>query len=62
MNDAELDMVDTTPADPFDFSLDLYQKQLKAGVAKTMQDGGLCVQMPDLDKIAGSTKSSNTKG
>jgi hypothetical protein len=62
MNDAELDMVDTTPADPFDFSLDLYQKQLKAGVAKTMQDGGLCVQMPDLDKIAGSSRSSHPKG
>lgn len=62
MNDAELDMVDTTPADPFDFSLDLYQKQLRAGVAKTMQDGGLCVQMPDLDKIGVGSESGRHGG
>lgn len=59
MNDTDLELIDTTPADPFDFSLDRYQKQLEAGVARTTEDGGLCVQMPDLDRIQASAGASH---
>ena len=53
MNDTDLELLDSTPADPFDFSIDRYQQQLEAGFSKTTSTGGLCVHMPDLAKIQG---------
>ena len=57
MNDADLELVDSDPADPFDFSMDHYQVQLVAGYAKMTTQGGLCVHMPDFDKIKQSGPS-----
>jgi hypothetical protein len=51
MSDADLQLMDMQPADPFDFSIDHYKEQLMAGYAKTTQQGGLCVHMPDFDKL-----------
>jgi hypothetical protein len=39
------------PADSFDFAIDHYKEQLVAGFSKMTQQGGLCVDMPDYDKI-----------
>ena len=51
MTDADLELIDANPADPFDFSLDHYTTQLVAGYSKSTPQGGLCVHMPDFDKI-----------
>lgn len=51
MKDTDLELVDSTPADPFDFSIDHYAEQLRAGYSKMTPRGGLCVHMPDLNKI-----------
>ncbi|MFZ0432869.1 MAG: hypothetical protein WBF14_13650 [Candidatus Acidiferrales bacterium] len=51
MTDADLELMDADPADPFDFAIDHYQDQLVAGYSKSTADGGLCVHMPDYDKI-----------
>src|ERR1019366_7993454 len=51
MSDTDLELVDTSPADPFDFAIDHYNEQLMAGYSKTTRTGGLCVHMPDYDKL-----------
>lgn len=51
MSDTDLELLDTTPADPFDFSMEHYNKQLVAGYAKSTAARGLCVHMPDYNKI-----------
>ena len=51
MTDADIEMVDSQPADPFDFSLDHYMEQLAAGYAKVTPKGGLCAHVPDLNKM-----------
>lgn len=51
MTDADLELVDANPADPFDFSLDHYRTQLVAGYSKSTPQNGLCVHMPDFNKI-----------
>jgi hypothetical protein len=51
MSDADLELVDSQPADPFDFSLDHYTEQLAAGYAKVTLKGGLCARVPDLNKV-----------
>jgi hypothetical protein len=51
MNDTDLELLDVTPADPFDFSIDHYNEQLVAGYSKTTQTGGLCVHTPDYNKL-----------
>jgi len=51
MTDADLELVDSQPADPFDFSLDRYTEQLAAGYAKVTLKGGLCAHVPDLNKL-----------
>jgi hypothetical protein len=48
MVQADLEIADADPKDPFDFSIDDYQRQLVAGDAKTLPDLGLKVLMPDL--------------
>jgi hypothetical protein len=62
MNDTDLELLDSYPADPFDFSIDHYQKQLTAGFAKTTDKGGLCVHMPDLKKIQASSGRQQQSG
>jgi hypothetical protein len=56
MSDADLELLDSDPADPFDFSIDHYQGQLVAGYSKMTPKGGLCVHIPDFDKIKQSPK------
>ena len=51
MSDSDLELIDMDPADPFDFSIDHYQDQLIAGYSKMTKQGGLCVHMPDFNKL-----------
>ena len=51
MTDTDLDLIDMTPQDPFDFSLDLYEKMLTAGYTKITPGFGLRVYMKDLNKL-----------
>lgn len=59
MNDSDLTLIDTTPADPFDFALDHYKEQLAAGYTKISSGFGLHVFMPDYSKL---TKRSAQAG
>lgn len=52
MSDAEMQIIDLDPSDPFKFNLDLYAKQLVAGYSRTLPDMGLEVYMPDIDKVS----------
>lgn len=52
MDPTDLLLMDMTPADPFDFAIDHYKEQLVAGYSKMTSAGGLCVHMPDYDKLA----------
>jgi hypothetical protein len=47
MTDADLQLVDADPADPFDFSPAQYLSQLVTGYSRTTLRGGLKVLMPD---------------
>ena len=51
MSDTDMELIDSDPADPLDFSIDHYNDQLVAGYSKTTSKGGLCVHIPDFDKI-----------
>jgi hypothetical protein len=60
MADADLELVDSTPADPFDFAIDHYNQQLVAGYSKMTQSGGLCVHLPDYNKLPRPAKKTTT--
>jgi hypothetical protein len=47
MTNADMDLIDADPRDPFDFSQPEYVKQLVAGYSKNTPSGGLRVFMPD---------------
>jgi len=50
--DAELQMVDMNPADPFDFFLEEYKRHLRAGYVKVANDkGALITLMPDYTQL-----------
>ncbi len=51
MSDADLELLDETPADPFDFAMDQYQDQLVAGYIKATKAGGMCAYMKDYNKV-----------
>jgi hypothetical protein len=51
MLDAEMQIVDMDPSDPFKFDLDHYDAQLIAGYSRTLPDLGLVVYMRDIDKV-----------
>ena len=51
MVDADLQIVDLEPADPFEFSVDRYAEQLVAGYSRSRPDLGLEVFMPDLTRL-----------
>ncbi len=51
MADSDLVLLDMQPADPFDFSIHHYPEQLAAGYSKMTPEGGLCVHVPDFDKL-----------
>ncbi len=48
MVDADMQIIDLDPADPFQFSIDKYNTQLVAGYSKNTPNNGLVVFMPDL--------------
>lgn len=56
MSDTDLELIDSDPADPFDFSIDHYQDQLISGYSKMTKQGGLCVHMPDFNKLKQNTQ------
>ena len=47
MDDADLQIVDADPSDPFDFSLANINQQLVAGKSRNLKDFGLVTTMPD---------------
>jgi hypothetical protein len=51
MFDSDLVMIDTTPADPFEFYLRHYWCQMVAGRIKAMPDKALRVYVPDYSKL-----------
>jgi hypothetical protein len=51
MSDAELQIVDLDPSDPFHFDLDRYLPQLVAGYSRSFASGGLEAFMADVDKL-----------
>jgi hypothetical protein len=51
MADTDLELLNSRPADSFDFAIDHYNEQLVAGYSKMTQSGGLCVHMPDYNKL-----------
>lgn len=55
MSDADLELLDETPADPFDFAMDHYQDQLVAGYIKATKAGGMCAYMKDYNKASHSS-------
>ena len=57
MADAEMQIVDLDPADPFEFELDQYARQLVAGYSRTLPDLGLEVFMRDIDKVHGTQRA-----
>jgi hypothetical protein len=52
MNDADMQLIDADPSDPFEFFPAHYNEQLVAGYSKTTASGGLRVYMPDYNKIS----------
>jgi hypothetical protein len=52
MSDAEMQLIDADPRDPFRFFPDQYIKQLVAGYSKNTPSGGLKVYMPDYDQVS----------
>ena len=63
MADTDLELLDTTPADSFDFAIDHYNEQLVAGYSKMTPSAGLCVHMPDYNKLprhAGKTTTASS--
>jgi hypothetical protein len=48
MVDADMQIIDADQRDPFDFSIDEYNRQLVAGYSRNTLDGALKVYMPDL--------------
>lgn len=51
MVEADLQIIDDDPSDPFDFFLQEYMAQLVAGYSVTLPDGGLAAFFPDYDDI-----------
>jgi hypothetical protein len=51
MNDADMQLIDADPRDPFDFSPAQYQAQLVAGYSHTTRRQGLQVFMPDYSRV-----------
>jgi len=51
MSDADLEIEDNDPGNPFAFSLDHYNDQLVAGYTKSTSDHGVIVHMPDLGTL-----------
>jgi hypothetical protein len=51
MTDADLQLIDADPRDPFDFWPERYQQQLVAGYSRNTASGALRTTMPDYDDL-----------
>ena len=51
MVDADMEVVDTDPSDPFDFFIDRYNDQLVAGLSRNQPNYGLLVFMRDFNDV-----------
>jgi len=51
MVNADMQIIDADPSDPFDFSIDEYNRQLVAGYSRNTAAHALEVYMPDLEKV-----------
>jgi len=51
MANADLQLIDADPSDPFDFYPEKYHEQLVAGYSRNTPDGALRTTMPDYNKI-----------
>ncbi len=58
---ADMQIVDLDPGDPFDFSIDQYNRQLVAGYSRNQPDLGLEVFMPDLSDVGRRGSSDSAK-
>ena len=56
MSDADLQILDMDPGDPFRFFLDRYAEQLVAGYSRTLPDLGLAAYMKDVDELTSPAK------
>ena len=51
MVDADMQVTDTDPSDPFDFVIDGYNEQLVAGFTRNQSNFGLLVYMRDFNDL-----------
>jgi len=56
MEDADLQIVDADPSDPFDFSLANINRQLVAGSSRNQTDFGLVTTMPDYGDVVAADR------
>jgi hypothetical protein len=56
MTDADLQLIDSDPKDPFDFFSARYEDQLVAGYSKNTRQRGLRTYMPDYDSLGSSRR------
>jgi hypothetical protein len=61
MRDADLELIDADPSDPFDFYPVEYVRQLVAGYSLNTPSGGLRTHMPDYDDASRGVKLSPIK-
>jgi hypothetical protein len=62
MDDADLEIVDADPKDPFDFSLSDINRQLVAGSSRNLKDFGLVTTMPDYGDLDAGAKGRRRPG
>jgi hypothetical protein len=58
MTDADLQLIDADPRDPFDFFPARYDRQLVAGYSKNTAAKGLKTYMPDYDDLPGASNAA----
>jgi hypothetical protein len=59
MTNADLKIIDANPKDPFDFSIDHYNRQMVAGYAKATPGYGLVAYVPDYYKVQNLSPMAN---
>lgn len=62
MVDADMQVVDTDPADPFDFFIDRYNDQLIAGFSRNQPNYGLLIFMRDFEDLGRPLKAGELVG
>jgi hypothetical protein len=60
MTNADMKIIDANPKDPFDFSIDHYNRQLVAGYSKSTSRYGLVAYVPDYYKIRKNSPAENS--